>query len=286
MNKLIDLGFNESANCLIVNDNQLSIEISENRFSRNVLYAFVICDVSEISDWKVRYIGHTRKTFANRMYGYQMGNGIAVNNRVHNDILENLRKGKRVVVYCLPDLFNMSLHDLHIDVSAGLEYSLIDYYCNFNQINNHPALLNIAGNSNYTSLNANRQELIVIESGEEETQYIQEETSFPAYNVMGQFHQTLAKTYWNSPYINIPKNLSNYFTEHGDSTTLTILQNDNIVRQFSLIINRNATENGSPRFYFPGEDGRWFQQWKRSSYRENDTITFSILGNNTLAIIL
>lgn len=284
MNKLIDLGFKESANCQIVNDNQLSIEISENRFSRNVLYAFVICDGIEITDWKVRYIGHTRKTFANRMYGYQMGNGIAVNNRVHNDIKAYLSAGKRVIVYCLPDLFNMSLHDLHIDISAGLEYSLIDFYCNFNHANNHPALLNIAGNSNYTSTTANRQELIVIESVEEESQYLQEEISFPAYNVVGQFNQILGKTYWNYPYINIPKNLSHYFTGHGDSVTLTILKNNNIVRQFTLIINRNATENGSPRFYFPGEDGRWFQQWKQSNYSENDTISFSILGNNAIAI--
>ena len=179
----------------------------------------------------------------------------------------------------------MNLHNLHIDIAAGLEYSLIEYYCNYNSQNQHPSLLNIAGNRNYTSRSTNIPELQNIEENEEELQYLPELTTFPPYTILCQFSQNLMSTYWNNAYINIPNRFSEYFTNHGDVTTLSIVRNNILIRQFTLSINRNATINGSPRFYITGEDGHWFQNWKHSNYTENGTITFNIISQNNILIL-
>ena len=285
MNKLINLGFVNSAYATLINGD-LSIEITANRFSRNILYAFVVINEPELSDWHVRYIGHSRKTFENRMYGYELGNGVAVNNRIHNELIELLQNGREVVVYCLPDIFNMNLHGLHIDISAGLEYALIDYYCTYNFENNHPPLQNIAGNRNYNAPLETVQQLINVEQTEEEMQYVPIVIQFPVYNILSQFNQDLSKsTYWDSTNINVPVRLTNYFSNHDDTTTLSIVEGGNLINQFTLRINRTANSNGAPRFYISGDDGIWFQNWKHNRFTQNDQIQFNIIEQNHIAII-
>lgn len=284
MEKLLSLGFIESAYIELNGDLPL-IRIINNEHSRNILYAFVVVIGEDSSQWMVRYIGHSRKTLRNRMYGYQLGGGVAVNNRIHNELKDRCRNGERMVVYCLPDIFSMSMHGLHIDVSAGLEYALIDYYRMHNQEMNHPPLQNIAGNSGYQTQNT--IDLARIEHAEvveEEGLYVQEPINLPAYEVLDQFTQNLATTYWRDPFINIPRRLSQYFGNHNETTSLTIAQNGQILRQFTLQINRQAVSNGSPRFYIPGQDGNWFQNWKHENFEFNADLIIKIIGHNELLI--
>ena len=284
MQKLLDLGFTPSANVTRENG-QLKIIINENRFSRNILYAFIVARGNDQSEWLVRYIGHSRKTFENRMYGYQQGNGRGVNNRIYRELNDRYSQGENVQVYCLPDIFNMELHELSLDVAAGLEYALIDYYRNYNLENGHPPLQNIAGNINYVSQEpAHLQELEQEEANEENNQYIQAVSTVSPYQVLGTFNQTLSKTYWDGPYINIPKNLSGLFGQHGETAVITIVNGELIEQQFSALVNRNAVANGAPRFYIPGADGRLFQAWKRQHFEIGDNIEMKIIGENQILI--
>lgn len=284
MNQLLTLGFIESATAEI-SENIFRININKNEYASNILYAFVVANTDDISNWLIRYIGHSRKTFSNRMYGYQQGNGKAVNNRIHVEMSNRCKNGERVLIYCLSDVFNIQMHGLHIDLAAGLEYSLIDYYCTYNSTNNHPPLQNIAGNRNRYLANIESTEFEIIENNEEELIYIPQVTVENNLQPIHSFNQSLSATYWNYPYINVPTHADNYFGINGESAILSIYQNNNLIYQFQLIINRTANNNGTVRFYIPGDLGLSFQNWKHANYQQGGNINFEILGQNKFAVI-
>jgi hypothetical protein len=284
MNQLLTLGFIESATAEI-NDNNFRININKNEFASNILYAFVVVNTDDISNWLVRYIGHSRKSFSNRMYGYQQGNGKAVNNRIHIEMSNRCRNGEKVLVYCLCDVFNIQMHGLHVDLAAGLEYSLIEYYSDYNSTNNHPPLQNIAGNPNRNLANIESTELELIENNEEEQIYTAQLDNETNLHPIHTFNQSLSTTYWNFPIINVPSHANNFFGVNGETAIFTIYQNSNLIYQFQLIINRTANSNGSVRFYIPGNFGMLFQNWKHVNYELGGVIKYDILGQNNFAII-
>ena len=286
MDKLLNLGFRESARAEIIN-NQFQITISRNEYSRNILYVFVVKRGDDISNWHIRYIGHSRKSFRNRMYGYQQGNGQAVNNRIHIEMRERCINGEEVIVYCLPDLFNMQLHDLHLDVAAGLEYSLINYYVTYNVENNHPSLQNIAGNPNYNFQGIpNVNQVLDADRNEEEQEYLNNQIPPQNLPVIESFNQVLGVTYWRHPFINIPTRLSKYFGETGETVEISVFVNETRTLLFTATTNREANTNSSPRLYLPGDDGHNFQDWKHSNFNQGDAIPFQITGLNQLTIQL
>lgn len=286
MDKLLNLGFRESARAEIIN-NQFQITITRNEYSRNILYVFVVKRGDDISNWHVRYIGHSRNSFRNRMYGYQQGNGRAVNFRIHTEMQERCNNGEEVIIYCLPDVFNMQLHDLHVDVAKGLEYSLINYYVTYNDANNHPSLENIDGNPNYNIQEIpNVNQLVDAERNEEEQEYLNNQVTNNNLPVIDNFNQVLGVTYWRYPYINIPTYLGNYFGETGETVEISVFVNETRTLLFTATINREANPNSSPRLYLPGDDGHNFQDWKHSNFNQGDAIPFQITGVNQLTIQL
>lgn len=284
MNQLLTLGFIESASAEII-DNEFCIRINKNQYATNILYAFVVANTEDVTNWLVRYIGHSRKSFTNRMYGYQQGNGVAVNNRIHVEMSNRCRNGERVLVYCLSDIFNLQMHGLHVDLAAGLEYALIEYYCTYNSTNNHPPLQNIAGNPNRHLANIEPTELEIIENNEEEQIYTTQVNNEINLRPIHSFSQSLSSTYWNYPYINVPSHANNFFGVNGETAILSIYQNNQLINQFQLTINRTANTNGSVRFYIPGDFGILFQNWKHANYQQGEVINFDILGENNFAII-
>jgi hypothetical protein len=287
MEKLIELGFKQSAIAEIVNDTFV-IKIEKNEHSTNLLYAFILINGENWDDWQVRYIGHTRKSFKNRMYGYQQGNGQAINNRLHTEVKNHCLEGSKVVIYTLTEAINLSLYSLFIDVAAGLEYSLIEYYQTFNSKNNHPPLQNIAGNKNHIQINELKIETLEIEEKvEEDKQYKLEDLIFDIPKTIEKFEQDLGRsTYWDFPTINIPTEFSQYFGNHEEVACLTIIEKEKLQKEFSVKINRTAVKNGTPRLYVSGNDGRWFQDWKHINFKRDGKIVFHIISLNKLYIIL
>ena len=282
MDKLLQLGFLESAHTSIQND-RLNIDIIKNENASNILYAFVEIEGEDVANWNVFYIGHTRKTFQNRMYGFQLGNGKAVNNRVHNTCIDFLKNKKQVVIYCMVDHFNMCTNNLYIDIAAGLEYSLISYYKDYNEKYKHPPLLNIAGNDNYVRTNETSIDILEKEEKNEENEtYIVIEPINSDYT--DSFNYVLNSTYWESPFINIPTKFSSNFGEHQETVTLHIFENSILIKSITSNINRNAVKNGTPRLFFKSDDGKWFQEWKHKNYNEGASIEIGIPSENTLII--
>lgn len=295
MEKLYALGFLPSASVEIMTDGW-SIKIANNRDATNILYAFIF--VSGEGDFTIShvvYIGHTRKTFENRMRGYQYGKGQAVNHRVHVAISEHLKHGGRVEVLCLPNTNRMTIHDIPVDVAAGLEYGLISFFAQFNKENGHPALLNIAGNS------IRLQGRQVDEKGQEalaEHEQAEENMEYPdakpplkpqqhPNNLVREdkcFDLTLTeKTYWPVGSINVPMRFTHCFGIHCGVVAVTLISNERN-HQIEAVINRTANTNGSPRLLFQGENGELYRDWKQRHHKVNDVVRIYINDTDSITV--
>ena len=282
MNKLIELGF-EQVGFTTLKNGKLEIEISRNELAKNILYAFVHEKGEDEIDWQVVYIGHTRKSLKNRMVGYRLGNGQATNNRVHNHLKSELEKGSRHYVYVLHDKINLNIHSIEVDLAAGLEYSLIQYYSDYNFSLGHVNLFNIAGNKNNPQ-NEN-VEVVFTELQEESIDYPVDENQ--ENRVVLKFDYSLGKTYWNQPYLNIPARFEGLFGMHGDVVAVDFFHGGDLIRQLEVVINRTAVNNSAPRLYFPTRNGvDFFQDWKHGNLMEGDTIAVTIVGRNHLSFNL
>lgn len=282
MNKLIELGF-EQVGFTSFENGKLKITISRYELAKNILYAFVHEIGEDEIDWQVVYIGHSRNSLKNRMTGYRLGNGQATNNRVHNHLNWALENDTRHYVYVLHDKINLNIHSIEVDLAAGLEYSLIQYYANYNAANNHSKLFNIAGNPK-NNQNQNIED-ILCEIREESMDYKKEDSQ--PETVVQYFEYKLDKTYWNNPYVNIPLKFQDRFGQHGDIATVDFFQQKKLVQRLEVIINRNAVNNAAPRLYFPTRnDVNFFQDWKHQYFQKGDTLTVSIVSRNHLSFNL
>jgi hypothetical protein len=284
MHKLFELGFTLAANAQVDSVGKLTVGIVSHADARNLLYAFVAIpkhtvDGLDDDPRQVFYIGHTRKTFAKRMYGYEYGGGAAVNNRVHNRVLMLLGQEYRVEIYVWIDVLNMSLMGMEVDVAAGLEYSLILYYVKYNADVGHFPLENIAGVPPVKG--APLPPPVIDVDGEE---IAQEAVDQPDNNQapIAQFNHNLKETFWNNRFLNIPVDCERYFGAHnGDALFEFVDIEGNLIRSFSVRINRTANLNGTPRFYIPaGADGDWYQQWKHNHFLLGGVIPVEIVAQN------
>jgi hypothetical protein len=277
MEKLIELGFENIGYTSAVNG-KLDIIINSKEFAKNILYAFVRVVGDDIIDWQVVYIGHTRNSLKNRMAGYRLGNGKATNNRVHNHLKNILDNDGNHRIYVLHDKINLNIHSIEVDLAAGLEYALIQYYANYNSLQGHPNLFNIAGNLN----NPENENIEVVIS------QIQEENSiYPEFVDQGfelkKFVYKLGTTYWEKPYVNIPVEFGNLFGLDGDVVAVDFIQEGHFLYQVQVKINRTATNNGAPRLYFPMRNGtNYFQNWKHTNFSEGDAVIVKIIERNHL----
>ncbi|HEV2945892.1 MAG TPA: GIY-YIG nuclease family protein [Gemmataceae bacterium] len=98
-----------------------SIAFKLNKFSdaRNVLYAFAVGD-------ELKYVGKTVKLLRERMAGYRNPGPTQFTN-INNkrNILQNLKQGKPVDIYVLPDNGLMHYGKFHMNLAAGLEDSIV-----------------------------------------------------------------------------------------------------------------------------------------------------------------
>jgi hypothetical protein len=280
MDKLLNMGFEKAAQTNILNGN-LKIEILKNKFASNLLYVFIRKIGDNISDWQVFYIGHTRKSLKNRLLGYQAGNGVATNNRIHNAVIEIINSGGECYIFALFNKFQMQIHGIDIDIAAAVEYSLIEYYSNFNSENNHPPLLNKAGNANYLS---NIPSEYIEELKEDIISYDETDNYDESFKIE-QFEYKLNQTYWNTSNINIPIEFQNLFGENGEIVMIEFYERNNFINNVEVQINRNANLNKTPRLYIPARNGKkWFIDWKQKNFKEKDTIIIKIVGYNRLSI--
>ena len=293
MQKLDEMGFDKASTVIFDNKKtNIIFNIDKYRLAKNVLYAFVFERTEGEPEEMVRYIGHTRKTFVNRMNGYQAGKGRAVNNRVNRAIVNHLRMRGSVSVYVLSDRLALNMHGLHVDVAAGLEYSLIEYYCLYNKENGHDPLLNIAGNTCRQEVEINMSEPDVTsqlaELEEENMDY--GDHSAPnaiAPSAVNADCGTLPckysflltnKTYWPLPVFNVPIAYQRHFGVHGDIVQVDLTGVG--AATVDVRINRTANQNQTPRLYFSENAGVAYQHWKQSNHSQGDSVTVELIEYN------
>ncbi len=298
MQKLFDLGFDQAAVAHLKNgaSDGLVITTSKYALAKNLLYAVVLNKDKdqELDSWQVRYIGHTRKSFSSRMMGYQAGNGKAVNNRVHLAMKNHLRTGGGVIIYVLPDKLSLSMHDLHVDVAAGLEYALIKYYCDYNCDVHHLPLLNVAGNTNF---------VVAGDPGCSITADLIDEAADRAegddgasvggsvmpvstqVNPLCRFEIKLTeRVFWPIPVFNVKVACAAHFGPDGDVVKVDLVDRQNTATTLSVPINRTANANHTPRLYFADLAGKAYTLWKKAFFKVNDTVVVYVVGHNHIRL--
>jgi hypothetical protein len=309
MEKLLELGFEKAATAKLAKDNHgniKGIEFCKEKYekAKNILYAMVFGDNADENEEasQVTYIGHTRKTFSNRMNGYQSpGKTQAVNQRINEAIRNHLAiPNKNVVVYVLSDKMTLSMHELHIDVAAGLEYSLIAFYSQHNITIGHPPLLNIAGNQNYrlgqTNVPAQDiQDQIIDQQASEDADYEVARPPAGGANVLlslapncqqlpCRFIVDLSKkTYWDQPVFNVPVACQQHFGVQDDIVRVDLTGIG--ATSLEVRINRNANIiTHAPRLYFVGDAGDIYTQWKTVNHQRGDQVTVDVVSYNHIIL--
>jgi len=287
MEKILSLGFIPSASVSeIKNTENWEFCIKENRTATNILYVIVFW--SEDESEKVAYIGHSRKTLEDRLYGYKLGHGKSVNNRVHKAIKSHLNNYGSISVYCLPNTHQMTLQNIPVDLAAGLEYGLIAFYAAYNKEYNHPPLLNIAGNPDWRQTNESTQdeEEALRQERAENYEVNPPPPSGIDIKAVETFTITLTeKTYWPVCMLNIIKQLDGYFGQHGGTVDVRLLGIAIPQVLIQATINRTANQNGTPRLLFQSKNGTAYRQWKENYHSVGDVIKISILEKNYISII-
>lgn len=288
---LINLGFVESASAETC-DNGWAFAITRNKNAANILYAFIFFTNEE--DERVAYVGHSRKRFDRRLYGYQNGGGVAVNNRIHRAVSSQLNQGGGVKVMCLPNSFQFSMQSIPVDLAAGLEYGLISHIAEFNKANDLPALYNIAGNRHWREADNPPQlaedEAVQAERQEEDPavseNHIQEEQfAILQQNPKDEFSITLTeKTYWPLDLFNPPVRFAEWFGPHDDIVLILLKENNGTYTLVRAVVNRTANRNQCPRLFLRGDDGIAYQAWKCRNHKIGDNVKAQIMGMNELVL--
>lgn len=280
--------------------------ISKYEKAINILYAVVFHsseqegDIPVISE--VVYIGHTRKSFRNRMNGYQSGCGRAVNNRIHVAIKAHLETDGTVEVFVLPDRFGMKMQEIYLDVAAGLECSLIDHYCRLNHENKHRPLFNIAGNTCRKAA----EEIEGADIAEKAEEFSGENTLYPEPQTLAPVKkfpsvgsaegcaecQTLpccfsfnltGKTYWPKPVFNVPVGCDQHFGPHEDVVQVAL--SGRVPTNIRAQINRRtANINGTARLYFRGDNEEAYAAWKIREHHVGEEVKVDVIGMNEIRL--
>lgn len=288
---LINLGFVESASAEILH-NGWEFSITRNKNAANILYAFIFFTNEE--DERVVYVGHSRKQFDRRLYGYQNGGGQAVNNRIHRAVSSQLRQGGGVKVMCLPNSFQFSMQSIPVDLAAGLEYGLISHIAEFNKANGLPALYNIAGNRHWLEADnpphLGEDEAVQAERQEEdpavpENQIQEEQLAILQREPRDQFSIPLSeKTYWPLALFNPPARVAEWFGPHDDIVLILLKENNGTHTLVRAVVNRTANRNQCPRLFMRGDDGIAYQAWKCQNHIIGDNVNAQIMGVNQLVL--
>lgn len=302
MEKLIGLGFENAAVANWRNPpscDAISIGIQKYEAATNILYA-VVFHSAENEDYipvksEVVYIGHTRRTFRNRLNGYQAGGGQAVNNRVNEAIKNQLSVGGSVCIMVLPDRHGLQMQGIHVDIAAGLEYDLIDYYCRYNRDHGHRVLINIAGNNCH---NAVDQQILEDASEEAQLEFQEENADYPE-TPQSRVDQVLPlgpgddcrsftfefteRTYWPLPVFNVPVRCQHCFGPHGDIVQVELVGLN--PAHLEVPVDRNANQGThAPRIYFGGSNTEVYDQWKCGNHAVGENVTVEIVGRNRIRL--
>lgn len=232
MKRLLDIGFKYAGNWSLIG-NDLIISIDAFGGTNNILYAFTI-------DNEVKYIGKSTRSFKQRMYGYiKPGSTQTTNIKNNKNIKKNLRSGKSIYIYVLPDSGLHSIGEFHLNVAAGLEDSLINTL--------KPEWNKIKVKSETTSSRIKNHKNIK-----------------PSHTFF------LRPTYFKQGFFNAPVSSERYYGKHGEKIDICCGKLKIIINGH---INRTVNKTNAPRIMGGLELRNWFHE----SFKVNDLMEVNII---------
>ena len=117
MQRLIDIGF-EQVGKWYLKDDKIAFDVTSSG-KTNILYAYII-------DYEVMYVGVSSRTLKERLTNYKNADVSQKTNwRINNTIRNSLMAGKQVLIYEYSHDSNINIGEFKVDISAGLEQSII-----------------------------------------------------------------------------------------------------------------------------------------------------------------
>lgn len=220
MKGLLEIGF-ECAGHWHLNGEQLGFKLDRFQSRKNILYAFVV-------DGTVKYVGKTVQSLHGRMCGYKNpGRTQSTNIKNNEHIRLLLRAGDDVEIHALPDSGLHRYGDFHLNLSAGLEDSIIK-------------VLNPEWNGGKRS--------------------IEPEVTIPDVPVLSEptssFVLILQPTYYLSGFFNVSVTNANDFGVDGQKIEIFCGAAE---QPIIGTINRRANKNSTPRIIGGAVLREWFQ---------------------------
>lgn len=274
---LTNLGFTDSADCLLGPANNLQINLRANAANTNVLYAFII------DESYVAYIGKSVNQLQNRLKGYaKPGRGQKTNIKVNAKVIEVLNAGNSVKIYSFTGGELLQFGGIGINIAAGLEDNLILTVAEYNRANNLPQLWNSRGNpfaGNVTPVvqaEIVREEIIEDIIEYEENNLVQVVQGNPV-----SFTYTLVPSYWKNNWFNTNgTGPSEYIGADQSLISVHLMNPDGTELVVNGKINRTAQSNGTPRIML----NKQYHNWIREHFNEGAVVRYEILNPNEIRI--
>jgi hypothetical protein len=236
-NRLLQIGF-EPAGHWILDQGQLTCELTRHSSQKNILYAFVC-------DGEVMYVGKTVQTLAKRMSGYRTpSNTQATNISNHRRIKEVPAKGSAVEILALPDNGLHHYGQFHLNLAAGLEDDII-------------RVINPEWNGGSPELNVTQESDV----GEQVGDVAAEKLPPSSAN----FSFVLHPTYYRTGFFNVGVSDQKFVGSDGETIELFL---GTAEQPILGTINRRANANGTPRIM----GGTGLRDWFTSNAAVGATI--------------
>ncbi len=252
MDRLLKIGFINVGHWKLNND-KIRYYLASHNLEKNVLYCFV-------TNGEIKYIGKTTMILSKRMYGYQNPNPSQTTNfRVNLLIKETLENNNPVDIFILTDNGLLKYGDFKINLSAGLEDTLI-YEIN--------PIWNFSGKNKLEEDKNSDMEIIT----EIELNNLTEKMSNISFNI------ELGKTYYNQGFFNVKTEFSELLGTDKEIIEIQLGdKSENIIKGY---INRTANDNGTPRIM----GGKTLTDWIKKSFKLGEIMNVEILSSVAIKI--
>ncbi len=231
MDDLLRIGFRHIGNWEL-NAKGLKLALEDLQEASPALYAFVV-------DEEVKYVGKTKRTLGQRLYGYcKPGPTQRTNERIRDEIVDALRNGKKVGVLGFPDPGTERLGPFRVNLAAGLEDDIIAQL--------HPdwngGRVTKSGAEKYgedTTRLANK-----IQPSHPVDESTPPRSRNISVSVQPHFAVTIGKTYYSQGFFNVPVNHERYFAKDGAQIQIEC---SGLSHTLTGTINRTVNKTYAPR---------------------------------------
>ena len=249
MKDLKNIGF-EHVGRWHCSESGLQLSLERLRDAAPALYAFVLCD-------EVMYVGKTKRTLGDRLYGYLKGTGTQRTNiRIRNNILEALRDAESVDILGFQDPKPEFYGRFRINLPAALENDIIA------QLDPPWNGRRDKGRTSWDNAGPKEEKAHGPSLSQESPKPRSSlKAKVPEGGLRSSFIVTIGKTYLRQGFFNVPVDYERYFAGDGAIVAIYLL---GVISPVHGKLNRNANANDTPRVMGGAKLRNWLQRRVRT----------------------